>query len=910
MKLNQQNNEQSNNIMQKINNDINRTMIQQKRLYSSFSKRPLTSTKLRKTWNYGKYSLDTQNLGYSFQNSYYLTKNLYLNKKSFAWGKNKLNKPNKYYESERLFERVMQLQNKINILNDQNTEQKIEINKQKKELIKQNKLLNEVNKKIFFDNLLNNNESEVDTIEWGRENSFKENDNIHLHTPLSKRRCYSSQQMNGINNNKKQSINLDNISNDNLKDMYKKILKQNQIKEKEILRLKQKIDSMNFSNETLISNMKHQYKQLQNENNKNAKEFQELKKSTKCTKYNELIKEKEIYEKEMNNIKDKFYKMSEVLEKYKNCYEENKILKEELNKKNVKINNLQNEIVLFSQNSEDIINNLKKEINKKNRKIQKLENEMKKYICGDHSPKDNKKMSKNNSFNKLIFNSRNSNNNIYNIKNNKNDINSNNLYFNHCLNFNKNNNNNQFLSPSSLSGRANLFSASWKNIRIKNQKSSKEKGHERVIPTRNSRVKEIILSCPELYQLYIEMKKRNINDSKTFINEVLLKLKDDSSITDNKNTYYKSIIKLFKIEDESGKKIIENLSNKEFGENKQLKDVKMHNLKILNELFSLNQEKNNKDILEEKLKEINKDKFMNSIKKYDEYESGYIYFSQMISIIKEFKFEQYIEDILLLTKESDVFNLMNYNTILNIINQKDKKEKKEKKDNVEIKDKNDDKSHSKEINDNKNDVDKDKDIDKDNNKSNGNNKNNNIIKNMDKKDDLTLNKEKNDFNGNNDKNDNKEDNNNINNTSDIENEFKDKDQDKKEENNDNQDIINEKVEKILKNLAHIILIEGSTPYNYISSLKETNNLKDNNSINVINPRKLFKFLEEKKLSVSEDEKNGIIREYGIKIDDNNLFIDHDKLVEKLFENLKNDEGNSNDEDFMKNIKNYDIEGMD
>ena len=909
MKLNQENNEQSNNIMQKIYNNINRTMTQQKRLYSSINRRPFTSTKLRKTWNYGKYFLDSQNLGYSFQNSKYFTKNLYLNKKSFAWGKNKLSKPNKYYESERLFERVMQLQNKVNLLNDQNTEQKIEINKQKKELIKQNKLLNEVNKKMFFDNLLNNNESEVDTVDGGGENSVRVNDNTHMHTPLSKRRCYSSQQINGINNtnNKKQNINLDNISNDNLKDLYKKILKQNQVKEKEILRLKQKIDSIHFSNETLISNMKHQYKQLQNENNKKTREFQDLKKSTKCTKYNELMKEKEVYEKEMHSIKDKFHKMSEVLEKYKNCFEENKKLKEEINKKNVKINNLQNEIVLFSQNSENIINSLKKEINKKNKKIQKLENEMKKYICSENSIKDNKKMIKNNSFNKLIFSSRNNDNNIYNINKNKNDFNSNNLYFNHCLNFNKNNSNtNQFLSPSSYSSRANLFSASWKNIKIKNQKLSKEKSRERVVPTRNSRVKEIILSDQELYQLYIEMKKRNINDSKEFINEVLLNLKDDSSNTDNKKYYYNAIIKLFKVEDESGKKIVENLSSKEFGENKQLKDIKMHNLKILNELFSLNQEKNNKDILDKKLKEIDKNKFINSIKKYDEYESGYIYFNQMISIIKEFKLEQNLEDILLLTKEPDVFNLMNYNVILDMINQNDKKENNE---NNEIKDKNDEKPHSKEINDNKNDIDKNNDEDKNigNNKSNDKNKNNNIIDKNDKKEDITLNKEKND------NSDNKEvSNNGNNNTSDIENEFKDKEkkEDNKKESNDNQDIINEKVEQILKNFAHIILIEGSTPYNYISSLKETNNLKDNNSINVINPQKLFKFLEEKKISMSEDEKNGIIKEYGIKIDDNNLFIDHDKLVEKLFENLKNDEGNSNDEDFMKNIKNYDIEGID
>lgn len=903
MKLNQENNEQSNNIMQKISNNINRTMIQQKRLYSSINKRPLTSTKLRKTWNYGKYSFDSPNFGYTFQNSKYFTKNLYLNKKSFAWGKNKLNKPNKYYESERLFERVMQLQNKINLLNDQNTEQKIEINKQKKEIIKQNKLLNEVNKKIFFDNLLNNNESEVDTVDGGGENSVKENDTIHMHSPLSKRRSYSSQQINGINSNKKKNLNLDNISADDLKDMYKKILKQNQVKEKEIIRLKQKIDSMSFSNETLISNMKHQYKQLQNENNKKTKEFQEFKKSTKCTKYNELMKEKEIYEKEMHNIKDKFYKLSEVLEKYKNCYEENKILKEEINKKNVKIFNLQNEIVLFSQNSENTINNLKKEINKKNKKIQKLENEMKKYFCGEHTPKDNKMMLKNNSFNKLIFSSRN-NNNIYDMNKN-NEINSNNLYFNHCLNFNKNNfNTNQFQSPSSLSSRANLFSASWKNIKIKNQKSIKERGRERVILTRNNRVKEIILSCPELYQLYIEMKKRNINDSKTFINEVLLNLKDKSSIIENKNNYYNNIIKLFKIEDENGKKIIENLSNKEFGENKQLKDIKMHNIKILNELFSLNQEKNSKDILKTKLREINRNKFMSIIKKYDEFESGYIYFHQMISIIKELKYEQYFEEILLLTKEPDVFNLMNYNIIFNIFNQNDKKEND---DNNEIKDKNYDKSHSEEIDDYKKDIDIDKDKnnddDKDYNKSNDNNKNNDVIDNDNKNEDIIINKDKND---NNDSNYNKEISNNINNnTSVLENEFKEK-----EENNDNQEIINEKVEKIFKKFAHIILIEGSTPYNYISSLKESNNLRDNNSINVINPQKLFNFFEEKKIFLSEEEKNGIIKEYGIKIGGNNLFIDHDKLVEKLFENLKNDEGNSNDEDFMKNIKNYDIEGMD
>ena len=830
-----------------------------------------------------KSAFDFHIFGNTFHTTKYFPNKLYLNKKSFLWGKSKLKKPHKYYEKEELFDRVIKLQNTVNKLNNKNNKQQIEINKQKKELKKQNKILNEVNFKFFFDKLLNNNKDENSSLEH-RQESFRGEKRVVSGVPLAKRRSYSTEQLREKNFNNISNRLIDNINYENLKELYKKLLNQNDLKEQEILRLRQKIDSMKFSNETLISNMKLQYKQLLNENNKNLVEFEELKKSTKCTKYNEVMKEKEIYEKEMHKIKNKFYKALKLLEKYKNCYEENKILIEELNKKKLKIKKLENEIVLFSKNSENLIENLKKDLNKKNRKIQKLENEKKKYIilCNSIQNEDNKKIDmynkgtyklflqnqKQNNYNNLNNNPKEINNNEnneevininnYNIKENEivipnnNDIQNENensddniynrnkkIYVNHCLNFSdKNNiiNNNMNQSPSAHSSRANLFSASLKSINKRKERINNKENNNII---KNSRIIEIINLYPELFQLYIEMKKRKIDDNKTFINEVLQLLKEENSFTDNKKIYYESIIKLFNIEDNNSKKIIEDLSNKEFVENKSLQEIKIHYIKLFNELFNSKRE-NNKDSLNKKLLEINKDEFINIINKYDNCESGYVFFNQMISIVKELKLEEYLEEILLLTKEPDIFDLMNYNNIYNII-QNENNDKNEPTNNDE--------------NTNKKIVEKEE---------------------------------------NTEKNENCE-------TKNIEKELKESEEKPK----------NEEIEKIFKNFAHIILIEGSTPSVYISSLKESVKIGEGNQeIEVIIPDKFFDFLEKKKITLTKEEKDEIIKEYGIKVEDKYLYVDYDKIVERVFEFMKNDEGISNDEDFMKNIKSLDIEGFD
>ena len=71
-------------------------------------------------------------------------------------------------------------------------------------------------------------------------------------------------------------------------------------------------------------------------------------------------------------------------------------------------------------------------------------------------------------------------------------------------------------------------------------------------------------------------------------------------------------------------------------------------------------------------------------------------------------------------------------------------------------------------------------------------------------------------------------------------------------------------------------------------------------------------MEEKKIQINDLEKEEIINKYGIKNNEINTiqYIDFDKFTEKLFELIKNDDITSNGEDFMKNIKSMEIDGID
>ena len=309
-------------------------------------------------------------------------------------------------------------------------------------------------------------------------------------------------------------------------------------------------------------------------------------------------------------------------------------------------------------------------------------------------------------------------------------------------------------------------------------------------------------------------------------------------------------------------------------------------MKYLNEFSNINKnEKEREEELLKKLNEIDVKNFKEIIYKYDDADTGLVYFNQMISIINELNLDEYMEEILLMAKDPIVFNLMDYNILMDNIN---KKEEQKEKGKEQIKDES---NYEDEFEKESKIIDQnEKEEKKENNKE--------------KKE------EKNENNGQKDEN---KGNNESSITNKYEGEFESKSFEKNSKQNElnNESNKNDFSEKVLKNLAHIIVIEGSTPNIYLSSLKEIIK-EENNNIIGINSNKLFHFMEEKNIQINEKEKEEIINKYKIvnKEKNNEEFIDFNLFTEKLFEYMKNDDGISNDDDFMKNIKSLDIDGID
>ena len=916
MKLGRDENEKSNSVIKKLKNNLNKPHNQPERFNSAFKKRPFTTLKQKNLIfennpYYTKNNFFIPKLEKTYFNSKYSTQNLYQNKHSFIWGRNKSKKNSKnikYYEKEELVDKLMKLKKAFNKLNSQNTEQKIRIYKQKKELKKQNQILNEVNIKYFFEKFFQKkDEDSLDNIDSGMK-SISNDNKIQISKSFPKNKSKSIEEIKiikninkNIPNNKsfESPDNLGHLSSFNIRELYKKMVLQNERKDQELVILKERMEHIRISNEALLSNMKLKYKQLMDDYDKKKEEIAKLKINIKCTKYNEIMKEKEIYENEMISMKSKFNKAMEAQEKYKILLRQKKMLLDEMNIKDIKINYLENKLKLNTKNYGISIENLKNELNKKERIIQRLENDKKKLIVKVNSSNDDLTISKpkkqlklfiiQSQFNSFMITSNlnkkeEKGENKDNIQKEKtseekdNDLiyKTQDSYVNHNMNFSNNikgRNGNQSFSDND--NKKSVYSASCKNMHLKKEESNnndnmdnikkeiKENKASKII--KQDDINEKINSNLDLYQLYIELSKRNIN-IETFLNEIFNKLNNDKSIFDNKKIFFDSIVKYFNISNEtSSSKIIENISNKEFIENKTLEDIKKHQIELINEFSNKNYNRKEKE--EEaikKIKEINEITFKNIIIKYDDSDSGLVYFNQMISIIKDLNLEEYMEEILLMTKDSIVFNLMDYNIILDYVNKK--KDVAKEKENIN------------EDNDSYDDFE---------------NKESKILGDNEENQNKELNKGK-----------EQNKNNESTSTKKYEDEFVSKSLEKKSNSNEINNESNkiDSIEKVLKNLAHIIVIEGSTPNIYIGSLKETIKDNINNNINAINSNKLFKFMEEKNIQMNEKEKEEIIKKYKVINEERNdeEYINFDKFSEKLFEYMKNDDGISNDEDFLKN----------
>ena len=740
----------------------------------------------------------------------------------------------RYYEKEELIDNVINLKKTINKLNQEKDEQRMQINRQKQEISKQNQMLNEYNIKSFLNNF------------------EKETENFN--------KLFNSASPTNYRNNKQQRSNsckeIEN-SKDNNNKYYKKLVINCERKSQEITRLKNYIDVLKFSHNSLVSNLKMQYKDLQTIYNKKKEELSEIKKTIKCTKYNEILIEKETYEKELMKMKTQLLVYSNHIKYLNKIITENKSAKVDINKKDIKIKKLENQISENQAKFYEKLEKYKKEIDNKNRKILNLENELKKQTV-------------------LIAN---------------------------------------------LKQKQNLSKITFKSNKYNNDINK------------------------EMFLLFIEMEKRGIKNIDTFISNVLNLMDEKLSFNENKQNYYKNILKYLNIDFNEGdnKNMLYNFVSEIFMDENELcnlNDIKNKQINLLKYYFE--RYKNNTDInndilnkIKQKISEIIGNKTLNMSNRY-------INFEEMISFISEIKLEEFLIQLLIITKDEKYFNLMDCKKLFDIVNDENNKEEVKNlynnesyskivdNDKVIAEEENKEEDSINEINSQRKEVNSSNkiQINKENQESNDSKENKKNIENQE-------------INNNNDSKENKKnqenqeinDNNivkgNSNETQNFEKEEnkKNDENDKNDENNITsqlEEIINDNeknqgniinIDEIFLKLSKLIVIEGSTSPVYINSIKEEieDNDDKNKKIDVINSEKLFEFLNNKNIIVNDDEKNGIIKKYKIMEDKNNniFYLDFNKIVEKLFELIqKNDDNMDDNDDFMQKIKNIDIDGLD
>ena len=409
---------------------------------------------------------------------------------------------------------------------------------------------------------------------------------------------------------------------------------------------------------------------------------------------------------------------------------------------------------------------------------------------------------------------------------------------------------------------------------------------------------------PELYLLFIEMKHKDITNSKNFGNEVLKNIKDTMNLEEAKIKYISLLLGYFSIsdDDENSKQIIVNLANKEFISNRSIFEIKKKQLNILDSLF--NKEINNKNeemkihIEKNSLEELIKQTFIET----DKNKLGFINFDQMKNVINEIHLNDFTDEIMLLTK-SEIFDRFDYYNFLMLFSNESNNNKTDEGEQAQINNENENLNSNGIKNINENNIEEIKE-------QKGESNDNNI--------DNTKKEENTDSNNKEEKN-KEENNNNINsnNNTEEQNENVAKKNNSKDNNNINDNKKEEKdeatknddLEKKLKLIVHKIKTEGGAPANYFSQLKENKNINEK-EYEVINVQKLKEFLETKNIELTEEDIHQLKEQYGFKSENNedvnlNEYINNENFVQKLLSIIQNE--SDNDDNFMENIPKMEFE---
>ena len=409
---------------------------------------------------------------------------------------------------------------------------------------------------------------------------------------------------------------------------------------------------------------------------------------------------------------------------------------------------------------------------------------------------------------------------------------------------------------------------------------------------------------PELYLLFIEMKHKDITNSKNFGNEVLKNIKDTMNLEEAKIKYISLLLGYFSIsdDDENSKQIIVNLANKEFISNRSIFEIKKKQLNILDSLF--NKEINNKNeemkihIEKNSLEELIKQTFIET----DKNKLGFINFDQMKNVINEIHLNDFTDEIMLLTK-SEIFDRFDYYNFLMLFSNESNNNKTDEGEQAQINNENENLNSNGFNNINENNIEEIKEQKGESNDNNIDNTKKEENTDSNNKDEKNKEENNNNINSNNNteeqnenvaKNNNSKDNSNIN----------DNKKEEKDEATKNDDL-----EKKLKLVVHKIKTEGGAPANYFSQLKENKNINEK-EYEVINVQKLKEFLETKNIELTEEDIYQLKEQFGFKSENNedvnlNEYINNENFVQKLLSIIQNE--SDNDDNFMENIPKMEFE---
>ena len=502
----------------------------------------------------------------------------------------------------------MKLQTSLNVLNQKYHKQKIENDKQAKEIERQNKFLNSVNESNYR-KLEKKNTMEYLYSDMNKENNMKENMTSEKQQQLIRSLTrsigseYDSKKIIKINEEKYNlNSNLNSkkkFTESELKDLYNELFEEYKQKDKLLVKALeendeyiQKIEKLQWSNNTLISNLKRQMKKIESENEEKETEIKTLRKNIKCSRYTELLKENEILNKELDKLKNKLNNALKRINEYKKQEEEIKKLYDVIKKRDFKIKALELKLMTLSNNADETAKKLQDEIIVKDKLLKKQERDMKR-----------------NQFEKYALM--------------------------------------QGQSMEEIDNKLNNFP-------------------EKKYLTLEMNIKDLNKRNPELYQLYIEMKHKGINSSKNFENDVLNNISDVSNVKEAKIKYIDLILDYFQISksDESSKNIIFDLADKEFISNRSIHEIKNKHLRVFDTFFNKNVQLKSYGQLKKYIDSNDMEELIDrTFKELDKNRLGYITFEEMKNAINDIGLNDFLEEILILTK-SEIFNRIDY---LNLI---------------------------------------------------------------------------------------------------------------------------------------------------------------------------------------------------------------------------------------------------